>query len=163
MNRAAQLTQDPQQKERTDDLVLSCPDKTPLIDEGSYDAIVLTCRKERRYRRELLAFKFRIVSQGAAFGVILPGYCNLEFERGRGRQLPVRSKLAVWLRMINAYAPEVSYKRFHLTTFEKFQFTVRVATSRGTVKAPLPTNEHYSQVTEILEVVGRITHGGSGV
>jgi hypothetical protein len=163
MNTAARLIQDLELEERFDDLVLACPDKIPLIDEGNYDAIALACRRERRFRRDLLAFKFHIVSQGAAFGVVLPGYCNLDFGRGRGRQLPARSKLAVWLRRINAFAPEVSCKRVHLTTFGKFQFIVRVATSRGTVDHPLPTNEHYSQVTELLEVIGRITSRGSGV
>ena len=163
MNTAARLIHDLELEAQFDDLVLSCPGKTPLLDEGNYDAIVLACRKERRFRRELLAFKFRIVSQGGAFGVVLPGYCNLHFERGRGRQLPVRSKLAVWLRRINAFAPEVSCKRVHLTTFGKFQFIVRMATSRGTVDHPLPTNEHYSKVIELLEVVGRITSRESGV
>jgi hypothetical protein len=160
---AKRLIQDPELEEQFDDLVLACPDKLPLIDEGNYDAIVLTGRRERRFRRELLAFKFRIVSQGTAFGVVVPGYCNLDFGRSPGRKLPERSKLAVWLRLINAFDPEVSYKRVHLTTFGKFQFIVRVATSRGTAEHPLPTNEHYSQVTELLEVVGRITSRGSGV
>ena len=91
------------------------PRQVPLIAEGDYDAIVLSCRKERRFTRDLLAFQFRIVSQGSAFGTVLPGYCNLDFGRGRGRQLPARCKLAVWLRKINAFAPEVSYKRVHIT------------------------------------------------
>ena len=163
MNTATSLIHNLELEERFDDLVLTCPDKLPLIEEGNYDALVLTCRREQRFRRDLLAFKFRIVSQGAAFGVVLPGYCNLDFKRGRDRHLPERSKLAVWLRLINAFAPEVSCKRVHLKTFGKFQFIVRVATSRGTLEHPLPTNEHYSQVTELLEVVGRITSSGSGV
>ena len=150
-------------EERFDDLTLSCSEKIPLIGEGDYDAIVLSCRKERRFTRDLLAFKFRIVSQGAAFGVVLPGYCNLEFGRRRGRQqLPARSKFGVWLRRIHAFAPEVSPNRIHLALFGKFQFVVHVATSRGTIEHPLPADEHYSQVSDILEVVGRITGTGTG-
>lgn len=162
MNTVARLIQDVERGAQFDDLVLSCPDKIPLIDEADYDAIVLSCRKERRFGRDLLAFKFRIVSQGAAFGVVLPGYCNLDFKRGRGQQLPARSKLAVWLRKIHAFAPEVSCKRVHLTTFGKFQFVVRVATSTGTAEYPVPIEEQYSQVIDLLGVVGRISDRGTG-
>jgi hypothetical protein len=159
---AAQLMQDVEQDERFDDLMLSCPEKIPLIADGEYDAIVLSCKKQRRFRRDLLAFKFRLVTQGVAFGVVLPGYANLEWRAGRSKQLPERSKLATWLRRIHDFAPEVSPKRVHLATFGQFQFVVRVATSRGTVEHPLPTDEHYSQITEILGVTGRITSRGSG-
>lgn len=145
-----------------DDLTLSCAAKTPLIAEGDYEAIVLSCRRGRRFRRDLLDFQFRIVSPGAAFGVVLPSYCNLDFVRGRTRQLPAQSKLASWLRRINAFAPEVSCKRVRLTIFGKFQFKVRVATSRGHLEHPLPADEHYSQVVDLIEVVGRITSRGSG-
>jgi len=145
-----------------DDLTLSCAATPPLIAEGDYEAIVLSCRRGRRFRRDLLAFQFRIVSQGPAFGVVLPGYCNLDSGRGRSRQLPARSKLTSWLRRISVFAPEVSCKRVQLTIFGKFQFKVRVATSRGHVEHPLPVNEHYSQVVDLIEVVGRITSRGSG-
>jgi|CXWL01.1.fsa_nt_gi hypothetical protein len=160
----ARFVQNVEHEPRFDDLVLSCQDKTPLIAEGDYDAIVLSCRKQQRFTRDLLAFQFRIVTQGAAFGVLLPGYCNLDFGRGRGRQLPARSKLAVWLRRINAFAPEVSHKRIRLKIFGTFQFLVHVATSRGIDEQhPLPTDEQYSQVTDILEVIGRITRRGTGI
>jgi len=149
-------------EERFDNLVLSCADRNPLIEEGEYDAIVLSCRKERRFRRDLLAFKFRIVSQGSAFGLVLPAYCNCDFTHDRRRQVPSRSKLGVWLRKINDFAPEVSIKRVHLNTFSKFQFLVRVATSTGTKEHPLPQWERYSQVVEIIDVVGRISKGAEG-
>ena len=163
MTTATRIIQGLELEDRFDDLVLSCPKKTPIIAEGEYDAIVLSCRKERRFRRDLLAFKFRIVSQGAAFGVVLPGYANLEFGTGRGKQLPERSKLGIWLYRIQSFAPEVSVKRIHVKIFGAFQFVVRVATSRGLDdKNPLPADEHSSQVTEILGVTGRITGKGSG-
>lgn len=161
---ARQFIEDVESDSRFDDLVLSCQDKTPLITEGDYDAIVLSCRKQRRFKRDLLTFQFRIVTQGAAFGVVLQGYCNLDFGLGRGRKLPARSKLAVWLRRINAFAPEVSHKRIHLRIFGTFQFLVHVGTSRGIDEQhPLPNDESYSQVTDIVEVIGRITDRGSGI
>jgi hypothetical protein len=160
---AALLIQNVERAEQFDDLMLSCPDKISLIAEGEYDAIVLSSRKQRRFRRDLLAFTFRIVTQCAAFGVVLPGYCNLDFGPGRGRQLPARSKLVIWLRRIQAFAPEISPKKVHLAIFGQFQFVVRVATSRGLDEQhPLPTDEHYSQITEILGVTGRITGRGTG-
>jgi hypothetical protein len=162
-NVAALLLQDVDRDAQFDNLMLSCAEKTPLIAEGEYEAIVLSCRKERRFTRDLLAFKFRIVSQGSAFGVELPGYVNLEFGPGRGKQIPARSKLACWLYRIQSFAPEVSVKRIHVNIFGAFQFVVRVATSRALgEKKPLPDDEHYSQVTEILGVTGRITGKGSG-
>ena len=157
---AAQLIEGVESDQRFDNLVLSCADQSPLIDEGDYDAIALRCRKEQRFGRDLLAFKFRIVTQGSAFGLVLPGYCNLGVSRGR--QLPERSKLASWLRRIQAFAPEISSKKVHLAIFGRFQFVVHVATSRGTGDQLLPTDEHYSQITEILGVTGRITGRGSG-
>lgn len=162
MNPVERLIQDLEIEEQFDDLVLSCPDKIPLIDEGNYDAIALACRRERRFRRDLLAFKFRIVSQGAAFGVVLPGYCNLDFGRGRGRKLPERSKLATWLRRIQAFDKQSSPKKLHLRIFGTYQFVVRVTTSRGTPETPLPIEEHYSTVTDILGITGRITGRGTG-
>lgn len=160
---AAQLIQNVERDAQFDDLVLSCPDKIPLIAEGEYDVIVLSCRRQRRFRRELLAFTFRIVTQSVAFGMVLPGYANLEFGPSRRKQLPERSKLASWLRRIQAFAPEISPKKVHLAIFGQFQFVVRVATSRGLDEQhPLPIDEHYSQVTEILGVTGRITGRGTG-
>lgn len=162
-NVAAPLLHDVDRDAQFDDLMLSCPEKIPLIAEGEHDAIVLSCRKQRRFRRDLLEFKLRIVSQGAAFGVVLPGYANLDFGPGRGKQIPARSKLAIWLGRIQAFAPEMSCKRVHLKIFAAFQFVVCVATSRGIdEKNPLPTDEQYSQITEILGVTGRITSQGSG-
>jgi len=159
---AAQRLHNVDQDEPFDDLMLSCPDKIPLVADGEYDAIVLSCRKEQRFRRDLLAFKFRIVTQGSAFGMVLPGYCNLEFGPGRSKQLPERSKLAVWLRRIHAFAPEVSHKRVQLATFGQFQFVVQVVTSLGPLDHPLPMFEHYSTVTDIIGITGRITGKGSG-
>lgn len=162
-NVAALLLQDVDRDAQFDNLLLSCAEKIPLITEGEYEAIVLSCRKEQRFRRDLLAFKFRIVSQGAAFGVVLPGYVNLDFGPGPKKQIPARSKLACWLYRIQSFAPEVSVKRIHVKIFGAFQFVVRVATSRGLdEKNPMPADEHYSQVTEILGVTGRITGKGSG-
>lgn len=162
-NVAALLLQDVDRDAEFDNLLLSCAEKTPLIAEGEYEAIVLSCRKERRFTRDLLAFKFRIVSQGAAFGVGLPGYANLKFVTGHGKQLAARSKLATWLYRIQSFAPEVSVKRFRVNIFREFQFVVRVATNRGLdEKNPLLADEHSSQVAEILGVTGRITSKGSG-
>ena len=160
---AEQLIGDVDREEQFDELVLSCPEKLPLIAEGEYDAIVLSCRKQRRFRRELLAFKFRIVSQGGAFGGVLPGYANLDFGPGRSRQLPVRSKLAIWIRRIHAFDHAIPLKRTPIKIFEQFQFVVRVATSTGPPDHPLPTSEQYSTVTDILSITGRITSRGSGI
>lgn len=85
-NVAAPLLHDVDRDAQFDDLMLSCPEKIPLIAEGEHDAIVLSCRKQRRFRRDLLEFKLRIVSQGAAFGVVLPGYANLDFGPAVGNR-----------------------------------------------------------------------------
>lgn len=160
---AAQLIQEVERREPFDNLILSAAEKTPLLAAGEYDAIVLSCRKQRRFTRDLLFFQFRIVTQCAAFGVVLPGYANLTFGPGRSKQLPERSKLASWLRRIQAFAPEISAKKVHVAIFGQFQFVVRVATSRGLDEQhPLPTDENYSQVVEILAVTGRITEKGTG-
>lgn len=163
MNTSGAPIQDSELAGQFDNLTLSCAQKIPLITEDEYDAIVLSCRKERRFTRDLLAFKFRIVSQGASFGVVLPGYVNLDFGPGPKKQIPARSKLAIWLYRIQSFDQEVSVKKIHVKIFGAFQFVVRVATSRGLDENnPLPIDEQYSQITEILGVTGRITGKGSG-
>ena len=140
-----------------DDLIISTTDDAQLVEPGRYDAVVISCRKECRFNRDLIAFKFRLVTQGGSFDVILPGYCNLDFGRGRNRQIPPRSKLGRWLRVINRFDPSVSTRRFHLSIFSQFQFVVEVGvTALDHLQRPLSEQDRYSKVQEILDVVGRL-------
>lgn len=140
-----------------DDLVISTTDEAPLVEPGCYDAVVISCRKECRFNRDLIAFKFRLVTQGQFFDAVLPGYCNLDFGRGRNRQIPTRSKLGRWLRVINRFDPSVATRRAPLSIFSQFQFVVEVGvTVQNYLQRPLTEPDCYAKVQEILDVVGRI-------
>lgn len=139
--------------EAFDDLVVSTTDLV-LIPPGDYDATCISCRKERRFNRDLLALKFKIASQGESFGAVLDAYVNLNFGRGKSRAAPPRSKLARWLRVIARFDQTVSTKRVRLSTFENYLFVVRVEHSDTNHVQELC--DSLSRVTDIVGVVGRL-------
>jgi len=139
-----------------DDLELST-DPLPLVPPGDdYYVIVLSCRKTQKFQRNVLAFIFKIVSPGPGFGLVLPTFVNL--PAGRGRNLPARSKLASWLRVINAYDPSLNLKRLSLKIFSLYQFQATidtVLTDRN--QRQLRTHEQFSKIADLTAVLGRLT------
>lgn len=136
-----------------DDFVISTPDLVS-IPAGDYDAICISCRKEHRFKRDLLAFKFKIAAHGAYFGQVLDGYVNLDFGRGKSRAVPTRSKLARWLRVIALFDQTVSTKHFRLSTFANYLFVVRVEPSD--TDHVQESCDLVPRVTDIVGVVGRL-------
>jgi hypothetical protein len=136
-----------------DELVVSTTDLV-IIPPGDYEATCICCRKERRFNRDLLAFKFKIASQGEYFGAVLDAYVNLNFGRGKSRAVPTRSKLAKWLRVIAHFDQTVSTKRFRLSTFANYFFVVRVEPSN--TDHVQESCDSLSRVTDIVGVVGRL-------
>jgi hypothetical protein len=49
----------------------------PRIDEGEYDAVVLSAKKVNRFGLTTVEFRFRIVTLESAFDARLVGYCGL--------------------------------------------------------------------------------------
>lgn len=137
-----------------DNLVIYTPEALPLIEPGEYEAVCVSCRKEKRFKRDLLAFKFKLTSQCQYFGMTLDGYINLDFGKGNTRKAPSRSKLAAWLRTIAAFDPSVNVTKFHIATFSKYLFTVKVESSNE--NSQQKKCEPCSRVTQILGVVGRL-------
>lgn len=136
-----------------DQITISTPDLVS-IPVGAYDATCISCRKQRRFNRDLLAFKFKIATQGAYLGQVLDGYVNIDFGQGKSRTVPTRSKLARWLRVIKLFDPAVSTKRFSLNTFGNYLFVVRVEpSSTDHVQGLCDT---VSRVTDIIGVVGSL-------
>lgn len=140
-----------------DDLVISTPEALPLVEPGEYEAHCVSCRKERRFRREVLLLKFKITNQCPHFGTILDAYINLDFGRGNSRKAPTRSKLASWLRVIARFDPSVDTAKFRLSTFGNYLFVVKVETSEE--DSTQSACEPCSRVTQILDVVGRLGGG----
>lgn len=137
-----------------DDLIISTPEALPLVEPGEYEAVCVSCRKEKRFRRDLLALRFRLTSQSLHFGTILDAYINLDFGKGNTRKAPPRSKLAGWLRAIAKFDPSVNITKFKLSTFANYLFVVRVETSEE--DSSQSVCEPCSRVTQILSVVGRL-------
>ncbi len=136
-----------------DDLVISTP-ALANVPSGEYDAACISCRKERRFNRDLLAFKFKIASQGAYFGHVLDGYVNLDFGRGKSRAIPLRSKLSKWLRVIALFDSAVSTKQFRISTFGDYLYVVHVDTCN--TDQDQEQCESLSRVTDIVGIVGRL-------
>lgn len=137
-----------------DDLIISTPRALPLVEPGEYEAFCVSCRKEKRFRRELLALKFKLTSQGEYFGVTLDAYINLDFGRGKCRKAPPRSKLATWIRTISKFDPSVDVTKFKVTTFSKYLFVVKVESSAK--DSDQRDCEPCSRVTQLLGIVGRL-------
>jgi len=141
-----------------DNLELSfAPEQLPLIEPGVHDVVVLGCKKAVKFDREILAFTFKVVSQGPWFECLIPTYINLP-PAGRGRTVLPRSKLATWLRVIHAFDPSLNLTRLNVRLFSLFQFRAEISTvvvDRN--QQPLPANAQYSKIDRLIEVVGKVT------
>ncbi len=151
---AGRLLQDAGLVPAFDDLTISTAEALPLIETGEYEAICISCRKEKRFKRDLLALKFKLATQGQYFGVILDAYINLDFGKGATRKAPPRSKLAAWIRVIGQFDPSINVARFKVSTFASYLFIVKVESS-GT-DSDQRACEPCSRVTHIVGVVGRL-------
>lgn len=137
-----------------DDLVISTPAALPLVEPGEYEAVCVSCRKERRFKRDVLVLKFKMSSQCRYFGTILDAYINLDFGKGATRKAPPRSKLAAWIRAIAKFDPAINVARFKVSTFADYLFLVLVETSSE--NSSQSACEPCSRVTQIVGVVGRL-------
>jgi hypothetical protein len=127
----------------------------PRIDEGEYDAVVLSAKKVNRFGLTTVEFRFRIVTLGSAFDARLVGYCGV----GPTKHARIRphSKMASWQRAISAFTGG-SATRVTLRSFRGFWFTVRVETvTHDHRKQALPERDQYSVVRDIIAVVGKVS------
>lgn len=140
--------------------IISCEweiefDRIPVrITSGDYMAECIQVRKvpRREWKRTYLQFRFRLRSMGPENNVELPGYANL--PKGK---VSAYSKLGRWMRIISAYTGGRS-ARVSMKQFGEFLFTVRVETvSKTNNQSALPESAQYEVVSEILDVVGRLT------
>lgn len=139
-----------------DDFAVSLSDTATLVDPGEHLAEVIGCRRQRRFGRELLAFQFRLVSPGLGFGFVLPGYCNLDVGEPRSRDIPARSKLGRWLRIMQNFDPSISSGRVPLGIFSNYTFLVVVVFPQHDYKRqPLALHHRTPIVQDILRVVGK--------
>ena len=140
-----------------DDLIISTPAALPIVESGEYEAVCVSCRKEKRFKRDVLLLKFKITTQCQHFGTLLDAFINLDFGRGNSRKAPPRSKLASWLRVIARFDPAVDIARFRLSTFGNYLFVVKVETSKK--DSTQSACEPCSRVTQIVEVIARLGGG----
>lgn len=139
---------------RDDDLIPWTEELPPRIDEGEYDAVVLSTKKVDRFGLTTVEFSFRIVTQGLAFNARIKGYCNL----GPTKHARIRphSKMASWLRAISAFTGGRA-TRVTLRSFKEFWFTVQVGTvTHNHRRQLLPERDQYSSVINIVGVVGKL-------
>ena len=137
-----------------DDLVISTPGALPLVETGEYEATCISCRKEKRFKRDLLALKFKLATQDQYFGIVLDAYINLDFGQGATKKAPPRSKLAAWIRLIAKFDPSINVARFKVSTFASYLFIVKVESSGK--NSDQRDCEPCSRVTHIVDVVGRL-------
>lgn len=142
------------------DLTISTPESLPLVEAGEYEAICISCRKEKRFNRGLLALKFRLVTEGQYFGMVLDAFVNLDFGQGSTRNAPPRSKLAAWIRLIARFDPAINVARFKASTFSRYLFIVQVESSKKVASSKKGSEqqdgEPCSRVAQLVGVVGRL-------
>jgi hypothetical protein len=126
-----------------DDLIISTPKALLLVETGEYEAVCISCRKEKRFKRDLLALKFKLTTQCQYFGMVLDAYLNLDSGKGSTRKAPLRSKLAAWMRAIAKFDPSIDVVKFKVSTKDSSQSAC----------------EPCSRVTQIVAVVGRLGGG----
>lgn len=137
-----------------DDCAISLADDAPRVAPGEYRARVIACRRQWRFGRELLAFQFRLVSPGPFIGAVLPGYCNIG---GDGHhEIPARSKLGRWVRLIKEFDRAISSTRIPLRLFSRYQFVVSVDLTRlDCNRRLLALHLQYPTVQDIVRVAGK--------
>jgi hypothetical protein len=135
-----------------DDVIPWSAELPSLVDDGIYDAVVESARRVNRYKRTGVDFRFRILTPGPCFEARLPGFCNLGSD---GRVRPT-SKLACWMRLV-ASASGGSPSKVTLKQFRRYWFRVEVtAVKKNSRGDDLSPRDQYSQVRQILEIVGPI-------
>ena len=154
---AGRLLDDVGLKPAFDDLIISTPKPLLLVETGEYEAVCISCRKEKRFKRDLLALKFKLTTQCQYFGMVLDAYLNLDSGKGSTRKAPLRSKLAAWMRAIAKFDPSIDVVKFKVSTFANYMFIVKVETS--TKDSSQSACEPCSRVTQIVAVVGRLGGG----
>lgn len=123
---------------------------------GEYCATVTGCRQQRRFGRELLFFEFRLSQEGPFFGAVLPGFCNLDVGAPRSRDIPARSKLGSWLRIIQSFDPSISTGRVPLSIFSRYEFLVKVVLLQHDYRRrPVAPHNQTPIVQDILGVVAK--------
>lgn len=134
-----------------DDLIL---EDLVRIDAGTYEAVVISTRKVRRFGLVTIEFLFRIISPGSAFDVQLRGYCNLGPRESS--RIGLHSKLARWMRLIATFSG-ISPSRVTRKSFREYWLRVSVDTvTKDYRQRSLALHDQYSTVTELLEVVGML-------
>lgn len=137
-----------------DDFVISLADEAQRVAPGEYHARVTACRRSKRFGRDMLIFTFQLAPQGRFSGASVPGFCNLP-EVGQ-HEIPARSKLAKWLRVINRFDPSSSTRSIHIRVFAIYRFLVLVElTEHDWNRIPLAPNLRYPKVQDIVRVDGK--------
>ncbi|MGE3977071.1 MAG: hypothetical protein AB7F94_05730 [Nitrospira sp.] len=120
------------------------------------ECLKITKVERREWRRWYWQFLLRLRGVGPENGVILHAFVNVP----RTGKLSAYSKLGRWTRIIAAYTGARA-NRVSMRSFGQFLFTVKVETVRtansGKKPFPLPEAAQYEIVSEILDIVGRLT------
>ena len=100
-------------------------------------------------------FQFRIITPGKCFDAVLYGFCNLGPAAHPG--IRSRSKFASWQRAVADFTGGRA-NRVSLRVFRDYWYRVRVeTTTHNHQKQVLPERDQYSSVTDIVEVVGKLS------
>ena len=132
------------------------------VPEGLHDAIVTDVRYMElgQWKRNCLAFKFKITELSPADGIILTGFVNLGgIEKGDAKKKAQKpspaSKIARWWRVIADHTGG-QRKRVSLAEFKQFLFLVVVTNVRTDNRGqPISDAAQGQIVSEIVAIVSR--------
>lgn len=132
----------------------------PFVEPGTYELVLVDYETSRMFgKAEKLAMRFRVISQGPAFGKELSRYYNVERIIGKpGKQ--GRFKVARHSNFVLEYVTLFEYlgvpkrlDRFPMSAFKGVIIVGEVKTvSRNYNQRRLPTPLQYSVISELLKV-----------
>ena len=138
--------------EHTDDDIPIEGGERRRVKPGTYAAKVLEVKRQERYNRRLLHFRFSLVELGPNEGIRLDAFVPL----GDGGNVRRESKLARWSRILSDFSKDRP-DRVSLRRFREFLFAVEVRTvERDHQQRPLAECNRYEIVDQIIGVVGRL-------
>ena len=140
---------------RDDDEIILVEPLAPIVKPGEYWAVVTAVKRVMRFGHAVAQFRFKVVTMGPAYGVSLSGYCSLPLKKKD--RVPAGSKFSSWARTLAAFTG-CSPSHMSLGAFKAFWFTVKVETvTRNHRQQALNSRDQYSVVSDIVEVVGKIS------
>lgn len=114
------------------------------VPDGTYELIIRKIEQSTVYKRPCLVFMFEVAT-GKFKGSELKGFCNVDYETFSNR-----TKIYQWYFIVTGDELE------HGDSLDTEDFIAKVIEAKVVTKTSRRTKMEFSNVTEILKVVGEV-------